>query len=871
MVQKIRRKQTGILEGHPLGVALRAVLLAGVVITPLLLGVTMGNYRILFGYRLALAAVFVLTVFASHTRQLRRVSPGFLFWILIAAAVMGLVQMLPLPLGVARFFAPTTTGLLEAVWPGVVDASARRYSIAPDLPWAASWVAWWLSAAGIYWLGRLLFSSGRRSMALVRVLSLSAVLVVIVGLLHLLAGAQRLWGVAEWNHIGGMYGFSSVLRNNNQLGSYLAVGSLGFAGLALYNRSLIHRSRMYFLGALLLGFFAVIANSRGVIVVLGAMLPVLWWIDHRGSGGTNPGSRETASLWWFMIPLAVMLAGFWYAAPLLIPDFAGAVEARGVGKFDLWIPALPLLLRQGLLGIGLGSYPFLYFQFADTRPLGFAQTPECMPMDWALSLGLPLGIAITGGIAFFIVKALWQREKLWRRVGGMLLLFMIIHNLVDYNLTLGAVQLPFFLLLGALSAPGRNDGSDTGHRGQSRILKPGWVFGILAGLLVLTGGYAVSYSQSADWHRMHRLASMDIPEQEFDRLAQPLLLRHGLDGYLYELMASRYLKPRDPVALQQRADLLNRALMLRPNHPETHRRLALTYLRMGRKDMAFFHFARAFEYAGRLPEPQDRAFRENLISTELKRLHFSPEQLWTMLPHQRKWTEQLLRSAINEPRYRAGADALLADAKKVYGDQSFIALQAATLARLRKDTVAQKEHLDRAMALARAAGDAGDIARAAYGLALYYYHLKEFDKARPLFETAVASIGNDAGPWTMYIRMLIDEGHFDAAREIARRGFATFPNRYWYGLVLGDIDRARGEVVRALQHYDRALMSARNNKEKAAMCLRAAGAALEVDLLLDAQTWVNHLKGIDPHDPMVQKLQDRIDQREATPLPQPTP
>ena len=869
MAHKIRRKQTGIFEGHPLGVALRTTLLTGVVVTPLLLGVTMGNYGILFGYRVALAAVFVLAAMAGYTRQLRRVTPGFLFWILIAAAVMGLLQMLPLPLGVARFFAPTTTGLLDAVWPGVVDASARRYSIAPDAPWAASWVAWWLSAAGIYWLGRLLFSGGRRTMALVRILSLSAMLVVVVGLLHLLAGAQRLWGVAEWSHFGGAYGFSSVLRNNNQLGSYLAAGSLGFAGLALYNRSLIHRSHMYILGALLLGFFAVIANSRGVIVVLGAMLPVLWWIDHRGGGHAGPGSRETASLWWFMIPLAVMLAGFWYAAPLLIPDFAGAVAARGVGKFDLWIPALPLLLRQGLTGIGLGTYPFLYFQFADTRPLGFAQTPECMPVDWALSLGLPLGLAVAGAIGYIVFRALWQREKLWRRIGGMLLLFLMIHNLVDYNLTLGAVQLPFFLLLGALSVPGRGKTSATGNGSAARIAKPTAVFGIMAVVLLLTGGYAVTYSQSADWHRMYRFSSMDMPEKEFHRLTQPLLLRHGLDGYLYELMASRYLKPRDPEALQQRADLLNRALILRPNHPETHRRLALTYLRMGKNDLAFFHFARAFEFAGRLPEPQGREFRENLISTELQKLHFSPEQLWSMLPHQRKWTEQLLRSAISEPRYRSGADALLENAKKVYGDQAFIELQAALLARLRNDVPAQKEHLDHAMALAQAAGDPRDTARAAYGLALYYYHLKQFDKARPLFETAVASIGNDAGPWTMYIRMLIDQGHYDAARETARRGFATYPNRYWYGLVLGDIDRARGEVVRALQHYDRALMSARNDREKAVVCRRAAEAALEVDLLHDAQTWVNRFKDIAPRSPAVQTLQDRIDRREATPLPAP--
>jgi|GEM_PF-4105671 len=865
MVQKIRRKPTGVLEGNSLGVALRIALLILMVLSPLFLGVTMGNYRVLFGFRVLLVAVFVLAAIAGKRQQLRRVSPGFLFWILIGAAALGLVQMLPLPQSLAALLAPVTTELLDTVWPGVVSDDAMTYRIAPDLPWAASWVAWWLSAAGIFWLGRLLFTGHRRTMTLVRTFSFSAVLVVVVGLLHLLAGADKLWGIATWPHLSDMYAFSSVLRNNNQLGAYLAAGSLGFAGLAMYTRSQPKRSRMHVYGALLLGFFAVIANSRGVIVVLAAMLPLLWWIDSRQAKG--PGQKGSAGLWWFAVPLVVIIAGFWYAAPLLVPDFAGAVDARGVGKFDLWIPAIPHLLRHGLLGIGLGAYPFMFFQFADTRPLGFAQTPECMPFDWALSLGLPLGIAISGGILYLVLHTLWKREKLHRSVAALILLFIFIHNLVDYNITLGAVQLPFFLLLGALSVTSSRTSSHSAHR----RIKPVWVFTALAVLLLMSSSYAVRYSQSADWHRMHRLSAMDMPEQDFERLAQPMLLRHGLDGYLYELMASRYLKPRDQEALRQRAMLLNRALILRPNHPETHRRLALTYLRMRRGDQAFFHFARAFEYAYRLPEPHNREFRSRLIDNELKQLHFSPQQLWSMLPHERKWTEKLLRSAVHDPRFRSEAGDLIAKALKAHGDQAFIFLQAAVLARLNKDTDGQREYLDRAMQAAAESGNAHDRAQAAYGLALYHYHRGDLEQARPLFETAVDNIKNDAGPWTMYIRMLVEEQRYDAAREMARRGFGSFPNRFWYSRMQGDIDAARGETVKALQHYERGLMAARGETEKAALYLHAANIAIKADLLYDAQSWTDRLRSLDPQHNALPALQKRIDRRKATPLPLPGP
>jgi hypothetical protein len=362
-----------------------------------------------------------IVVTALFAIQLAPLPSGLLRWIgaypdtVVAAADSSLARLSPTPLATASHWATFTTG------------------------WALAWLASRLRRAEV----------GRLAAALCALLIFEAV----YGTWSLVHGAESILGIWPRQHYLG--DATGTFVNRNHFAGLLALGGpFALAWLLRGERAdgiawpLPVRCACAGFLSLLLGAALVASHSRAGL--LAAVAGAATWIAL-GVHGARSGERLELrrSAWLFAI--AAGLGAIWLGSGPLIERFAELPLSRD--RFTVWWALFDLPARTWVLGAGAGAFGDV---FKTVQPPQLATSWAYAHNDW-LELLLDFGILGLGAIA--VAGALWGSRVLPRRLGALQagalggVAAVAIHALVDFDLHVPGVALPFWAMVGIAVNP----------------------------------------------------------------------------------------------------------------------------------------------------------------------------------------------------------------------------------------------------------------------------------------------------------------------------------------------------------------------------------------------------------------------------------
>jgi O-antigen ligase len=439
------------------GDALRFGLLGLLALAPLLAGAV---YEVVFVPLLVGCGVVGL-LSAWRARQARAgwahvpEVPGWR--ILLAAHVLVLLQLLPLPPRVLRVVSPGSFSFYND--PLLVPLAAwKPISVSPPdtLRGLAFLAAFSLLYATVFrefrhdpWRRRLMRT----------VIGVGLVLTVVAFVQAVSSDPHRIWGLFRPRFDWGVFG---PYINNSHFAGYVGMATFLGIGLALENLERLRRAwtvRRH--GWLALGGREGNALVRAAAV---AMVLVAGLVASRSRGGVF-----AFALTLLLLPLAarrrrrvalaaVLLAGLGVAW-IGLGGILGAFETRGVrgSRLDLWADMLPMVPRFPVFGLGLNAFATAYPWYQTYWPgwwIGQAHNEYLQAQLDGGVLGLGLLVVFLGTVFRSALRGA-ARGGLELGLFGALLT-LALHNLVDFNWQIPANAATWVALAAlALNGPAR--------------------------------------------------------------------------------------------------------------------------------------------------------------------------------------------------------------------------------------------------------------------------------------------------------------------------------------------------------------------------------------------------------------------------------
>jgi len=536
------------------------------------------------GTHVAVVAVAVFLVGAGLAVVVRErsVLPApVVVWLAFGAALLGLLQLIPLPLGLLALFSPEAVGLrafsLDATWSPISYAPGET-----ALAVARSALVGLVALAGASLVDRGSIAGP------VRIVTLTGAVVLAVIIGHAAVGAESIYGVKA--AVG--RGFSAPLGpfvNANHLAAFLVFTVPVAAAVGWDAENRVTRA-----GAALLasaGAAALVATfSRGGMVALAASAVVF-----------ALGARAvTGSLRALAVPIGAgivaALAGIAWTGGHVLFLFNRDLLLAPRGKAPIWEAGLAMLADHQWLGIGRGGFGAVYPLYG--VPGGAVQSAhvENVYLAMLLDLGLPLGLAVLAGGALVARSALRSRIDplrvgVWAGLAG-----LAVHNLVDYNVELPGVALPAALLLGALCASEeRERGRAPEHfllRGADLEGRRAWaLYGGVVAVAVL--GIGLGWGGSVEEVDARRTAVLETRPVTVEAEAEAVRIatERPTDPWSWLPIGEAIAPARPAKALEY----INRAMVLDPRSPRPHESAAWAMLRLGLRDQAAGEARRALQ------------------------------------------------------------------------------------------------------------------------------------------------------------------------------------------------------------------------------------------------------------------------------------
>lgn len=429
--------------------------------------------------------VQLLAFLAAAAAALARKGPsGFPRPVLFAAgcllgvALLGALQVLPLPSGLVESLSPASarvwSAASEVVAAGGLAAPGERLSIAPSETGrvallSAAYAAALLSAA------KLLRSRGRRR-------AFAAVLLASMAI-------QAAWAAATEQEAGRI---SGPYFNPDHFAGYLGIGlSVAFGGLVVafapgrhargpvHAASLERRIAVGALGVVLWALFAsalALTHSRGGMLAAAASTVFLsaLALAARLGRGRPPSTRRRAVLA-SGIGLAVLFAGAVLGSRPLLRFLA--TDPRDLGtdtRVLVWTHALEAWKSYPVLGSGLGTFreAFRVVQPRDLNGLVEAAHGDFLQILVTGGLvGAALVLAGWAALTLYLLRGALERARHEEGAAALAglgaLVFLALHGLVEFNLSLPATGVTLALVAGAAAAACREADTRAG-RGPAR-------------------------------------------------------------------------------------------------------------------------------------------------------------------------------------------------------------------------------------------------------------------------------------------------------------------------------------------------------------------------------------------------------------------
>lgn len=486
-----------------------------------------------------------------------------------------LLQLVPLP--------PT---LLEVLSPR--QAALRDFSLVPlgltswrplavDVPATLKALSRLLSLGGLFFVALKLGRVEGVRRRLFSVLALSASVTAVCGFLHLLAGADALFGVRPFY---GVVPLITPFGNTNHLAAWLTLGStvaLGLAFTASSRDAAIGWGAAAAVSATAI-FFSFSRGGIGVFIGTWGLVGVS--LLARRSGGMR------GSLPWAFIVGTVLVAGFLSFEQLLErAETLSTLDKFKATKIDLWPMFSAGLAHYWLTGMGAGGFE-LGFAPWQTRELTTTFThPEMLALQWVADFGLPVTL-ITFGVIAWLAWRLWfiTRADTTANIALLALVGVAVHDVFDFALELNAVAPAACIVTGLLFAM---DSSSSRLRVRRMSLPAGAV-------VLLTGGLALVFALPGFRDAEEALRDDIVGGRSFAEVrahALKLIDRHPLDWVLYANVArdaSRRASPHESLAW------INRVLTLRPRDVSSHLSAAQALSRLGSPSQALAEYKLAW-------------------------------------------------------------------------------------------------------------------------------------------------------------------------------------------------------------------------------------------------------------------------------------
>lgn len=498
----------------------------------------------------ALGASAIVLGFAAARGHLE--VPDVPLWPLAALLALGLLQLVPLPVGLLRLVAP---GPAQSWYPGVAAArevlgeGPRPVSLDPEATWQGL-----LLAAGLVGLGLLAAPALTQEVAARRtavVVALSSTTLAVFGIAARSRLGPRLYGTIPVPTVSPFGPFVS----KNHFAGYVAMAALlalglclGLAGQARHREWTRERGAMgvvlSLVGALAMGISLFVSQSRGGVVAAAAgalALALVVVTTRRGRSTLVPGAA---------LALALLL-GFAVALP---PEARARVAtAEGASfRLDTWRDSLRLWASSPGVGQGFGAFADAFARVKSGHGLIRVEHAENDYVEVLAEGGiLGLGLAL---LAFLLparrIAACFSRRQPLRRglAQGALcgLVALAAHSALDFNLRIPS-NATLAALLAAFAAAGA--GVRSVGPGRAPHLALALVFGLAFTSVVGRGPSA--FDRAASWRQVReevrRAEAAPSPEvralraeRAASRLRQALAVRPAFaEGWLLLAALSR--------------------------------------------------------------------------------------------------------------------------------------------------------------------------------------------------------------------------------------------------------------------------------------------------------------------------------------------
>jgi len=521
-------------------------------------------------------ALACLLLFAIGTRLQRRdarISAAVLLPALFL--LLPLLQSIPLPFGLRRLLDPTGTNLLTdnalvppAAWPMSLDPPATRAHIGMA---AVVLVA--------FLIAHHLASGQSRRYLLIRVVGLTGIAAVIVGVAHRIARATQIYGVLS-------PGAHSLLMgpfvNPNHNAEFFELAAFACLACAFQRPTALNRVG-WTLGMVFCAAGAAATLSRGAILALAVAMLLFVGFRYLASRAESPEKRQSSLALGAVLLGVVVLGAVAFGSAQVVDRFRS--EALGENtRLQLWRDSWRVIHAHPL-GIGRGAFDRVFpvyrtlntttamrFAFVENETLQFL-----IDGGWVFLGAVLFGV---GALVRHVVRAGRRDATEGALIAG--IVAVLVHSCLDFGLETLGVAVPFVVVLGTLLGRMRTP--------PARNARFKWPLAAFAGVPLIIAMASLAHGSYDDFDKLLKRATTADLTRDLVIRAQRV---HPVD-YFYALTYARSLPIKSPAGgPSPRFHALNRALALCPSCETTHVEVARNLWSLGLRPQAVLEWRSA--------------------------------------------------------------------------------------------------------------------------------------------------------------------------------------------------------------------------------------------------------------------------------------
>jgi Flp pilus assembly protein TadD len=556
---------------------------------------------IVLPFLVALASIALLDTLRAAGKN--RIEANHLVIGLLILATFTALQAAPIPLGALKLLSPVSAEVHHFVAP---ELTTGTISYEPGA--TLRQVAHLLVYAVVAFVASQRTQSRRKVSQLCRVVVISGLCVLAIGLVNRVFGQDRILGIVPT-----MVPSSQLLTtfvNPNHAAGFLAFCSCTALGLSAQERAPAWRVG-FLIAALVLSGATILTFSRGGMVSLVGGL-VLFVVLERLHGSQSRGNR------WMTTAVTAFSCSFLVMALIgsnrIVSEFVNT-EAKILGieeKMAAVRDTIPMIADHPFFGVGRGAFITVYPRYKSSPLQLLFSHPENLIAQTISEWGIFFGLLSVGGLIAAIVFRLALR-----RSGAALGLMagvcaLTAQNLVDFSLEMPGVAVPVSAALGATSL------------GLTIRLRTLWMH--VAGAIALVALVMVSFGAfnggdiARDLERFEAAVEHG-DSREAGAIAEEVGALHPANPFVNAKLA--YLAEiESPPDFARAIRHVNRTLFLAPTYADGHLLAGRVLVRAGHRSQGFTAFREALILSDR---PAD-------VISQISQLARAPEEIALAMP-----------------------------------------------------------------------------------------------------------------------------------------------------------------------------------------------------------------------------------------------